>query len=150
METDGLGRLYRQLVERARDAIVVADRDGIIRLWNAGAEEIFGYRADEAVGQTLDLIIPEHLRARHWEGYRRAVAAGATRYGRDLLKVPAVRRDGARLSLEFTVVLLREDGGQVAGVGAIIRDVTARWHEDRQLRRRLAELEAEVRRASGA
>ncbi|HEY8477884.1 MAG TPA: PAS domain S-box protein [Chloroflexota bacterium] len=150
METDGLGQLYRQLVERARDAIVVADRDGIIRLWNAGAEEIFGYRADEAVGQTLDLIIPEHLRARHWEGYRRAVAAGATRYGRDLLKVPAVRRDGARLSLEFTVVLLREDGGQVAGVGAIIRDVTARWHEDRQLRRRLAELEAEVRRASGA
>ena len=78
------------------------------------------------------------------------MAAGATRYGRDLLKVPAVRRDGARLSLEFTVVLLREDGGQVAGVGAIIRDVTARWHEDRQLRRRLAELEAEVRRASGA
>lgn len=133
--------LSQQIVQNAPDAIVVADREGTIRLWNAGAEAIFGYRADEAVGGSLDLIIPERQRARHWDGYRRVMATGVTRYGRDLLAVPAVRKDGSRISLEFTILPLRDAGGDIAGVAAILRDVTERWEQDRALRQRLAALE---------
>lgn len=134
--------LCRQIVEGAPEAIIVADRDGVIRLWNPGAEVIFGYRAEEAVGKTLDLIIPERLRARHWEGYRRVMATGVTRYGRELLAVPAVRKDGSRISLEFSVVLLRDRDGGLLAAAAIIRDVTARWQQEKELKERLAVLEA--------
>lgn len=136
--------LYRRIVEDAQDAIIFADKDGVVRLWNAGAEALFGYRAQEALGQTLDLIIPENLRARHWEGYRRAMATGVTRYSRELLAVPAIRKDGSRLSLEFSIALLRDAQGQPLGAAAILRDVTARWQREKALKERLAELEAKV------
>ena len=139
-----------QIVQHAQDAIVFADRDGIIRLWNAGAETMFGYRAEEAVGQTLDLIIPERLRARHWEGYRKVMATGVTRYGREALKVPGIRKDGTRISLEFTIVLLRTETGNLLGPAAIIRDVTARWQQEKTLRERLAALEAKIETTSKA
>src|SRR6516162_8859091 len=126
--------LCGQIVQNAQDAIVFADRDGIIRLWNSGAEAMFGYRAEEAVGQTLDLIIPERLRARHWEGYRKVMSTGVTRYGREVLKVPGVRKDGTRVSLEFTVVLLRDGTGQLLGPAAILRDVTVRWEQEKAMR----------------
>jgi PAS domain S-box-containing protein len=144
-----LEALCRSIVEAAQDGIVFADRDGVIRLWNAGAETIFGYPAEQALGQRLDLIIPENLRARHWEGYRRVMASGATRYGRELLKVPALRRDGTRISLEFTVVPVRGASGEILGVGAIIREVTERWRQERALRERLAALEAKERATGG-
>lgn len=134
--------LCRQIVERAPDAMIVADPEGSIRLWNPGAETLFGYTAEEALGRSLDLIIPERLRARHWEGFRRAMAAGTTKYGRELLGVPAIRRDGSRFSLEFSVALLKGPGGEVIGVAAIMRDVTERFQEQQQLRKRLAALEA--------
>lgn len=140
--------LCQQIVEDAQDAIVFADRDGVIRLWNAGAEAMFGYRDGEAVGQTLDLIIPEHLRGRHWEGYRKVMATGVTRYGREVLAVPATRKDGTRISLEFTIVLLREVTGEVLGAAAIIRDVTTRWQQEKTLKERLAALEAKVEHPS--
>jgi PAS domain S-box-containing protein len=133
--------LARWLMAETPDAVIFADREGRVRLWNRGAEELFGYTAAEALGQSLDLIIPEHLRARHWEGYQRVMATGATRYGRQLLAVPGRGKDGRRLSLEFTLALLRDAGGTVLGAGAIIRDVTARWEELRALRDRLAALE---------
>jgi len=139
--------LCGQIVQHAQDAIVFADRDGRIRLWNSGAEAMFGYRAEEAVGHTLDLIIPERLRARHWEGYRTVMATGVTRYGREVLKVPGIRKDGTRVSLEFTVILLRDETGNLLGPAAILRDVTARWEEEKALKGRLAELEASVERA---
>ena len=101
--------LCQQIVEGTQEAIIFADHDGIIRLWNGGAEAMFGYQAEEAIGQNLDLIIPERLRGRHWEGYRKVMATGVTRYGRELLAVPALRKDGARISLEFTIVMLRND-----------------------------------------
>jgi PAS domain S-box-containing protein len=135
-------------VDNAPDAIILADRDGIIRLWNAGAEATFGYRAEEALGQTLDLIIPEHLRERHWAGYHKAMATETTRYGRELLAVPARRKDGTRLSLEFTIVILRQASGELLGPAAIIRDVTARWQRDQTLKERLAALEVQVQHAS--
>lgn len=133
--------LCRQIVDEAQDAIIFANRGGQIELWNSGAESIFGYSAGEAMGQSLDLIIPEKLRPRHWDGYRKVMATGSTRYGRELLAVPAMRRDGTRISIEFSIVLVRSSVGKVLGSSAIIRDVTARWRKEKELRDRIAALE---------
>jgi len=143
-------RLCQQIVDNTYDAIVFADRQGLIRLWNSGAEAIFGYTAEEALGQSLDLITPERFRARHWEGYHRVMETGITKYGRDLLAVPALRKDGTRISIEFTVVLVHDDSGGVLGIAAIIRDVTARWQRDKELREQLASLKAQVKSLSAA
>jgi PAS domain S-box-containing protein len=135
--------LCQRIVEDAPDAIIFADRDGVIRLWNAGAQAVLGYQPEEALGQTLDLIVPEHLRERHWEGFRRVMATGVTRYGREqLLAVPAIGKDRGRISVEFSIVMLRDAAGQPLGIAAILRDVTQRWQEQRRLRERLAALEA--------
>jgi len=134
--------LCQQIVEGTQEAIIFADRDGKIRLWNAGAEAVFGYQAEEAMGHGLDLIIPERLRGRHWEGYHKVMGTGVTRYGKELLAVPAVRKDGTRISLEFSVVLLRDEAGEPLGIAALIRDVTARWQQEKALKERLAALEA--------
>src|SRR5512135_477773 len=111
----------QQIIATTPDAVIFADRDGVVRLWNSGAENMFGYSAAEALGQTLDLIIPERLRARHWDGYRRVIETGVSRYsGSELLAVPAVRKDGSRLSLEFSIALLRDAAGTVLGAAAIL------------------------------
>jgi PAS domain S-box-containing protein len=135
--------LCQRIVEDAPDAIIFADRDGVIRLWNAGAQAVLGYQPEEALGQTLDLIVPERLRERHWEGFRRVMATGVTRYGRDqLLAVPAIGKDGGRISVEFSIVMLRDAAGDPLGIAAILRDVSQRWREQQRLRERLAALEA--------
>jgi PAS domain S-box-containing protein len=136
--------LCRNIIEGTQEAIIFADPEGLIQLWNAGAEAMFGFSAAEAIGRSLDLIIPDRQRARHWEGYRNVMATGVTRYGQEVLAVPAVRKDGTRISLEFTVVLLREGTGELVGIAALMREVTARWQQDRALRQRVAELEAAV------
>ncbi len=133
--------MYRAIVEGSSDGIIVGDREGKIVFWNGGAEAIFGYAASEVLGKTMDSIIPEKLRARHWEGYHWAMAQGTSKYGRDLLAVPAVRKDGSRISIEFTIVMLRNEDGSAAGAAAIIRDVTARWQREKELKERLAGLE---------
>jgi PAS domain S-box-containing protein len=142
MATDERAWLCQRIVEDAPDAIIFADREGVIRLWNAGAQAVFGHRPEEALGQTLDLIVPERLRARHWEGFHRVMATGVTRYGRELLAVPAIGKDGGRISVEFSIVMLRDTAGEPLGIAAILRDVTERWQEQRRLRQRLAALEA--------
>jgi len=141
MDESARDRLCREIVDGIGDAVVFADREGIIRLWNGGAERVFGYTAGEAVGRSLDLIIPEGLRKRHWEGYFRVIESGVTRYGAEPLAVPGVRKDGSRISLEFSIALLR-DGTAVTGAAAVLRDVTARWLKDKELRERLKALEA--------
>ena len=141
--------LFRSLVEGSPDAIVVADREGVIRLWNAAAETMFGYAAAEAVGRSLDFIIPEKLRQRHWSGYDAVMRSGATRYGSELLKVPAVHRDGRRLSLEFRIALLRSESGEVFGVGAFLRDVTQAWNERKALLERIDALTGATEKARG-
>ena len=133
--------LCLQIVETAADAIIFADKEGIIRLWNSGAEAIFGYSAEEALGQTLDLIVPEKMRERHWEGYRKVMDTGVTKYGSDVLAVPALKNDNSRLSVEFTIVLLKNDSGKPIGTAAIMRDVTERWQKEKELKKRLAALE---------
>lgn len=130
------------LVDAAGDAIVVADPKGLIRFWNPAATRIFGFAAEETLGRSLDLIIPERFRARHWSGYREVMRTAQTRYGADVLRVPALHKDGRRLSIAFTVALLTDAGGRVTGIAAIVRDETRRWEEEQQLRRRLAEVEA--------
>lgn len=125
--------LLKQLVEDAPDAILVADREGKIRFWNRGAELIFGYTASEAIGQSLDLIIPENLRGRHWQGYWRVMSSGETKYKTGLLSSPGVRKDGSRVSLDFSMVLLRDETGALQGCGTIMRDVTERWKKEKTL-----------------
>ena len=147
MPSTAPGSLFQRIVEGAPEAIIFADRDGTIRLWNLGAEAIFGYRAEEAVGQSLDLIIPEKQRGPHWEGYRTVMGTGVTRYGRELLKVPALRKDGSRISLEFSILLLRDEAGQPLGAAAIIRDVTERWRQEQALRERLLALEDQMKQS---
>jgi len=123
------------------DAIVAADREGIMTFWNAGAHRIFGFTAEQALGQSLDLIIPDRLRARHWIGWQQVMTTGTSRYGAgDLLAVPALRQDGAMISVEFTIHPLRDTSGQLGGIAATLRDVTARFEETRELRRRLTAL----------
>jgi PAS domain S-box-containing protein len=133
--------LATAVVRESPEAIVVTDPAGIIRLWNDGAARMFGYSTEEAIGQSLDVIIPEKLRERHWKGYFQTMATGYTRYGDKLLSVPATHRDGQRLSIEFGVALLRDDAGQIVGISAIMREVSERRNAERALRAKIAELE---------
>jgi PAS domain S-box-containing protein len=136
--------LAQAVVTEAAEAIVVADPAGDILLWNEGAERLFGHPASDAIGKNLDLIIPEKLRQRHAKGYEQTMATGYTRYGDKLLSVPATHRDGHRLSIEFSVALLRDDAGRIVGISAIMRDVSERREAEKALRLKLAELEARV------
>jgi PAS domain S-box-containing protein len=132
-------RFCQTLVREMPDAVVYADGEGVIRLWNAGAERVFGFAAADAVGKSLDIIIPEGLRARHWAGFAATMRTGKSRYGAgDLLAVPALRADGTRLSIEFTILPFRDAGGRMLGIAAVLRDVTTRFEEMRALRRQLA------------
>jgi len=133
------------LVQAAGDAIIAAGTDGKILLWNPAAERMFGFTAEEALGHALELIIPERLPTRHWEGYQRVMRTGQTHYGTEVLRVPARHKDGRALSIAFTVALLHAGDGGIQAIAAIIRDETARWEEERALRRRLTELEARSR-----
>lgn len=134
-----------KLVEAAGDAIVAADPEGRIVFWNPAAERIFGFARSEALGQSLDLIIPERFRDRHRQGYEKVMRSGETRYGSEVLRVPALRKDGRPLSIAFTVALLKAADGRVEAIVAIMRDDTARWNEERALKKRLAELDAKAR-----
>jgi PAS domain S-box-containing protein len=132
--------IARAIVTGEADAVVGCDRDGVIRFWNAGAARIFGFSAGEAVGQSLDIIIPERLRARHWDGWGHTMATGTSRYsGGDTLSVPAQRKDGATISVEFTITPLRDAAGAITGLAAVMRDVTARFEELKALRRQVRE-----------
>ncbi len=139
-----LEQLAVRIVGGAGDGILFTDRKGIIRLWNAGAERMFGWTAEEAIGKSMELIIPDRLRARHWQNWDRVMETGVTRYATDVLAVPALRKDGAPLSIEFTIQLVRDDAGKILGPAAIIRDVTARFQKDKELRARVKELEAKI------
>jgi PAS domain S-box-containing protein len=136
--------LAEAVVTESAEAIVVTDPDGIIQLWNNGAARIFGFSAADVVGQSLDVIIPEKLRARHWQGYQQTMLTGYTRYGDKLLSVPALHSDGHRLSIEFSVALLRDDAGQIVGISAIMREVSERREAEKALRTKLSELERQV------
>jgi PAS domain S-box-containing protein len=140
-------QLCRNIIDHTSLAVIFGDCEGVIRLWNAGAEAMFGYTAQEAVGQSMDLIIPEKHRQKHWDGYSRVMQTGVTKYGRELLAVPAMTKDGRRISIEFNIALLRDQAGKIIGAAATVNDVSARWERERALRARLAELEAQAKTA---
>jgi PAS domain S-box-containing protein len=137
-------RLYRTIVDESPTAMLFADREGMIRLWNTGAAAMFGYSREEALGQSLDLIVPERQRGRHWEGWEKVMATGVTRYGKEPLAVPALRKDGARISIEFNILLVRGPDGKLAGAAAYLSDVTARWQQQKEMKARLQLLEAKA------
>jgi PAS domain S-box-containing protein len=139
-----LERVAVKIVEGSADAVLFTDREGVIRIWNAGAERIFGWTAAEALGKSMDLIIPDRLRARHWQNWDRVMETGQTRYATEVLAVPALRKDGAPLSIEFTIQLVRDDAGHILGPAAVVRDVTARFQREKELRARVKELEGKV------
>jgi PAS domain S-box-containing protein len=132
---------FPQLARAIGDGVIVCDAAGTIVFWNAAATRIFGFTEAEAAGQSLDLIIPQRQQQRHWDGYHKTMATGETRYGSDVLRVPALHKEGKPLSIAFTVALLHGADGQVSGIAAVVRDDTARWAEERALRARLRELE---------
>lgn len=142
IDTRALGRL----VDRLADGVIVCDPQGVIVYWNAAAERIFGWSDAEALGASLDLIIPEKQRRAHWEGYERVMQTGKTKYGADLLRVPSLHADGERRSIAFTVSLLTDDDGAVTGIAAVVRDETERWATERALRAELAELRRDADR----
>jgi PAS domain S-box-containing protein len=131
---------FERFVQVAGDAVIAVGTDGKITLWNMAAERIFGYSGDEMLGKSLDLIIPERFRERHWQGFREVAKSGRSKYGADVLRVPALHKDGRPLSIAFTVALLSA-AGRVDSIVAIVRDETQRWQDERELRRRLTELE---------
>jgi PAS domain S-box-containing protein len=136
---------FRQLVDSIGEGVVVSDTTGAIVYWNAAATRIFGFTEEDAMGQSLDLIIPERQRQRHWDGYHKTMETGITRYGNDLLRVPAVHKDGRTLSIAFTVAMLHDADGKVTAIVAIVRDETARWAEERELKRRVNDLETRLK-----
>jgi PAS domain S-box-containing protein len=138
------------LVAAIGDAVIVSDREGRVILWNPAAERIFGYTEAQALGQSMDIIIPERLRKRHWEGFDHSMATGTTKYGHDLLRVPAVDRDGRAMSIAFTVAMLFGADGQVSAIAAVIRDETQRFADERALKKRIAELEAQLAPPAGS
>jgi len=134
-------RLAEMLLRDLPDALIVSDAEGKIEFWNAGAERVFGFTADEALGRSLDIIIPERLRERHWSGYAETMKSGHSRYGAgDLLAVPALHKDGRLISIQFSIMILRDDGGRPTGTAAVLRDVTREFDARRKLERELAEL----------
>ena len=135
---------YAQLVGAIGDAVIAADPQGAITLWNPAAERMFGHTPAEAMGKSLDLIVPERQQQRHWDGYTKTMETGKTKYGNDVLRVPAVHKDGHTLSIAFTVALLHSPDGKVSAIVAVVRDESARFTEDRNVRKRLMELEAQV------
>lgn len=134
----------KQLVEAVGDAIIASDASGAITLWNPAAQRMFGFTEGEALGKSLDIIIPQRQQQRHWDGYHQTMATGKTRYGNDVLRVPAVHKDGHTLSIAFTVALLHAPDGTISAIVAVIRDETSRFAEERNLKKRLTELEIQL------
>jgi PAS domain S-box-containing protein len=132
------------LVAAAGDAVMVCDAQGAITLWNPACERMFGHAEADVLGKTMDMIIPERLRKRHWDGYEKTMATGITKYGHDVLRVPAVHKDGHTMSIAFTVAMLYTPDGKVSSIASIIREETHRFNDERALKKRLAELEAQL------
>ncbi len=137
--------LHRRILDGSPDAVLISDRAGKVAGWNGAATRLFGFGAEEAVGASMELIIPERLRGRHWGGWDQVMASGTTRYGDgQLLAVPALHKDGRQLSVEFSIQLLKGEAGQIEWVVAIFRDVTERFQKEKDLRLRLKELEGKA------
>jgi PAS domain S-box-containing protein len=135
---------FQALVATVGDGVMASDASGAITLWNPACVRMFGFTEAEALGKSLDLIIPQRQQKPHWDGYHKTMETGITKYGNDVLRVPAVHKDGHTLSIAFTVSMLHADDGKVFAIVAVIRDESVKFAEDRQLRKRVMELEAQL------
>jgi PAS domain S-box-containing protein len=143
MEPTATDRL--RVLDGSPDAILIADREGKVRYWNPAAVRVFGFSAAEALGASMDLIIPERLRGRHWDGWETTMRTGVTRYGEgQLLAVPALHKDGRQLSIEFSIQLLKDGAGRIEWIAAVFRDVTERFQREKALRAQIKALQAQV------
>jgi PAS domain S-box-containing protein len=123
-----------RIIEDVADALIYADRSGAIVRWNRASHVLFGYSAEEAIGSSLELIIPEHLRTAHWKGFDAAIASGTTKLqGRPTL-TRALHKSGRKLYIEMTFALVKDSNGEVLGSVAIARDVTERVERERAQR----------------
>jgi PAS domain S-box-containing protein len=144
MTTSGQAGLYRALIEDLADAMIFTDRDGLIRVWNSAAEAVFGHRADEIIGKSLDVLIPDHLRSAHWVGFDTAMETGQLKHVRQSMTTRSIHKDGSDLYIDMSFALVRDEAGLVLGAVAVARDVTDRFKAEKNARKRLAELEARV------
>jgi PAS domain S-box-containing protein len=135
--------LSEALVAQAPAAMILADRDGVIRVWNASAEAVFGYSAAEVIDGSLDVIIPERLRGAHWQGFRTAIETGREKYAGKVMTTRAVHKNGSKLYVDLSFALVRDETGAVVGSLAVARDCTERYASDKALRAQVAELERE-------
>ena len=135
---------FQALVTTVGDGVMASDASGAITLWNPACERLFGYTEADALGKSLDLIIPQRQQKPHWDGYHKTMETGITKYGNDVLRVPAVHKDGHTLSIAFTVSMLHTADGKVSTIVAVIRDESVKFAEERQLRKRVMELEAQL------
>jgi PAS domain S-box-containing protein len=140
--------LFQALIEQLADAVVFADREGLIRVWNAGAESVFGYSAHEVLGRRLDVLIPERLRSAHWAAFDAAIETGLMKHGRESMTTRSIRKDGSDLYVDLSFALVKDGSGHVLGSVAVARDITSRFRTDKESRKRIAELEAHVKRLS--
>jgi PAS domain S-box-containing protein len=139
--------LFKSIVDQAPEAIVFADTGGVIRVWNAGAQALFGFDRAEAVGNSLDLIIPERFRRAHWDAFDKAIANGHTRLGSQDRTTRSLHKDGRKLYVDLSFGLVADAAGTVIGALAVGRDGTGRYLEERALREKLATLEHPAPRA---
>jgi PAS domain S-box-containing protein len=137
--------LSQALIEHLADAVIFADHEGLIQVWNAGAEAVFGYSADQVLGQRLDVLIPERLRSAHWAAFDTAVDTGRMKYGRESMTTRSIHKDGSDLYVDLSFALVKDADGRVLGSVAVARDITRRFQADKESRKRLAELEAQVK-----
>jgi PAS domain S-box-containing protein len=133
--------LYEDIVNAAPDAVILADAEGMIRLWNAAAETVFGYTAAEVLGRSLDIIVPERFRKAHWDAFGKALAAGETKYAGRSLVTRSLHKDGRTMYVDMSFALLKDSGAGSAGALAFVRDCTSRYLAEKELRARVAALE---------
>jgi PAS domain S-box-containing protein len=138
------------LIEQAPDAVIYADRHGIIREWNSSAFRIFGFTAEEALGKSLDIIVPERFREAHWRGYEKALSEGRTKYSGQALPTRSARKDGSTIYVELTFAVVHDRNASVVGAVAHARDISERWEREREQRRKVQELEQKLEDARSA
>ena len=149
MTTSGQAGLFRALIEHLADALIFTDRDGLIRVWNSGAEVVFGHRADEIIGKSLDVLVPDRLRSAHWAGFDTAMETGQLKHVRQSMTTRSIHKDGSDLYIDMSFALVRDGTGLVLGAVAVARDVTDRFKAEREARKRLAALESRVNSIAG-
>jgi PAS domain S-box-containing protein len=146
---DNIGTTCRYIVEGMSEAMIFSDPAGVIRLWNPGAQALFGYTPDEAFGQSLDLIIPERLREAHWKGFHRAMQQGVTAHGRVSIITRSLHKEGGQLYVDMSFAVVRNQAGETIGSVAIARNATERHLQEKSLRQQLAALQANATGGAG-